>query len=136
MFKRGPKTTSGTRSASILRDQGPAIPADHVALAQLEKGEEILQITSGGVLVGPQMVNPTGHVYVTSRRVLFVPDGSVPGKGFADTRWTSQRKIELDDAKYGPNRIVRIDDQIGFLVPKQEAMMFVTLVKPIISSLS
>ncbi len=119
----------------MFKELGPKIPSDFIVASKLEDEETVYLITSGGLLLDGQLINPMGHVYLTSRRVIFVPDDAQPGRESAETRWTGQRKVVLDSKKYGPNRLVTIDGRLQFAMPKKEAQAFEELATDVIAFL-
>lgn len=125
--------------AGMLNARGPAIPQDAIVVEELDDGETVLLITNGGVLRGDYVLNPMIHIYLTNRRVLIVGDQEVEvaGKrvGYSAVPWTANTAVSMDDKKYGPNRVVRINSDIGFVMPKSEAKMFLLLAERAIGSL-
>ena len=95
-------------------------------------------ITNGGVLRGDFVLNPMIHIYLTNRRVLIVGDHEVEVAGkllrFSALPFSADTSVSMDAKKYGPNRVVRINGEFGFAMPRSEAKMFVDLAKRAIAS--
>ena len=122
----------------MLNERGPAIPQDAVVVEELDDGETVLLITNGGVLRGDFVLNPMIHIYLTNRRVLIVGDQEVEVAGkrvrYSAFPWTAATAVSIDEKEFGPNRVVRINSDIGLVMPKGEAKMFLVLAERAIAS--